>query len=494
MKRTLSDSQSHLIAYVVQRYSAHQVPHSTFHTLEATHMKTILSQLNSSEWYKTFTTLDANEHRNISRILNPWPQGKIPDRELVVLKVLERNRFDAWMALLRDLLKIHPLGAPASGRVLLAIVREKLVDGKPPLYNGPPPPFSPQPALNVAPTIPSIPPPPLHLMPHRRTTISDLKVSPSPPPPPGWPTTRMPGGPPPRPYLPPPPTSLSTRPPPPPPPGKWTSVRTSDITLITESDANAALTTYNEYTICLSQAIDRTTPLSWNRVAITQETSDKQLILQRIEDFTRHGGNVIESKLRLAEPQCSQLTRLMDDLRSAERDHRFQWTWAEISPYNSDGKIPLNGIANATRMHLIAKRSLKMSYKALDVYKECMKPPPPPQPPVSCPTIILQTKNGKKYADSSDESDSDTTCWSSEGEDDCVGNVRMKFRRSRARKVRNARRMKDCSRSDSDSEDGGEDDVIEVKVQLKKGDDLVKVLLDRWTPEVDGKEKEKVVV
>lgn len=191
----------------------------------------------------------------------------------------------------------------------------------------------------------------------------------------------------------------------------------------------------------------------------------------------------------MTEPQGSQITRLMDGLKSSERDYRFEWTWAEISLYNGGGEIPLVAIANATRMHLIAKRSLKTSYNALDVYNERMRlPPPPPRPLVSCPAIMNPVAAKKKYAYSSDESDSNGTGSSS---DSCVGDVRKRLRRYRVRKVRNARSAKYCSHSDSDSDDGEEDDVRQVKIQLKRGDDVVKVLLDRWTSEVAGKGKEK---
>lgn len=202
---------------------------------------------------------------------------------------------------------------------------------------------------------------------------------------------------------------------------------------------------------------------------------------------------MIDIKLRLTEQQSGQVTRLMEDLKCSERDYRFEWTWAEISLYRDGSEITVapkgdvpaptgwNIARTATQMHLIAKRSVKASYKALDVYNERMSPPLPPKPPVSSPII---------HVDSCSDSDSDSTYWSS---DSSVGNVRRRLRRYRAKKVKKNNKVKYCFDSDSDSDDSEEEDIITVKVQLKKGDDIVKVLLDRWTPEVEGKGKWKAV-
>ena len=130
MKSILSDSESHLMAFVVQRHELRQVPHSAFHSLEATHMKTILSQLNGNDWYKTFSKLDTYENSSIGHLLHPFVDGKTHDRELVVLKVLDQNRINAWVCLIAELLKSRPFPHISNGRVLLAVVREKFVDGK----------------------------------------------------------------------------------------------------------------------------------------------------------------------------------------------------------------------------------------------------------------------------------------------------------------------------------------------------------------------------
>jgi hypothetical protein len=193
--------------------------------------------------------------------------------------------------------------------------------------------------------------------------------------------------------------------------------------------------------------------------------------------------------------------RLLEDLKSVERDSRFEWTLAEISLHSNVAEITdsvLKGWGNAaTIMHLIAKRSLKASYNALDVYNALMKPPPPPPPPlpVVSPIIINSSPVSRKksrYVDSSSDSDSDTTFRSI---DSSVGYVRRRLRRNKARKARKSFRGKYSFDSDydSESEDGEDEDIIAINLQLKRGDDIVKILLDRWTPEVDGKGKGKEV-
>ena len=135
MKKVLSDADSALLAVVIHAGSLRQVPHSAFHSLEATHMRTILSQINSQEWYDTFTKMDSQEHMVLGNVLRPyWIKGVKYERELVVLKVIHERK-NAWALVLRDILSKFPSLHANNSRVLLAIVREKLIDGKPwPLY------------------------------------------------------------------------------------------------------------------------------------------------------------------------------------------------------------------------------------------------------------------------------------------------------------------------------------------------------------------------
>jgi hypothetical protein len=209
---------------------------------------------------------------------------------------------------------------------------------------------------------------------------------------------------------------------------------------------------------------------------------------------------VIEAKLRMTEHQNAQVTGLMDELKNAERDLRFEWCWVEISLYNTAGEIidfipkgPRNIAAGATLMHLIAKRSLKAHFKPLDVYNVLINPPPPPRPPLRPPPGLINirpstpVRKKSRYVGSGSDTDSGSTAWSS---DSSIGMVRRSLRRNTARK--NAKERRYCNDSDSDIDsDSDDEDVIRVKVELKRGDDLVKVLLDKWTTEADVKSRGK---
>src|ERR1700722_1112410 len=57
MKMKLADEKASLAAFVVQNDQFRMVPHSAFHSLEYTHMRIILSQLQDNSWFKTFSDL-----------------------------------------------------------------------------------------------------------------------------------------------------------------------------------------------------------------------------------------------------------------------------------------------------------------------------------------------------------------------------------------------------------------------------------------------------
>jgi hypothetical protein len=291
-------------------------------------------------------------------------------------------------------------------------------------------------------------------------------------------------------------------------PGAITTVRVSDTTPLTEYDATVALTTYNEYTLHLAETLNPGTPRSWSRVIVTQESAERHLVMQRVQNFLMAGGNVLEAKLRLGEQQGSHVTRLMDELKGSERDSRFEWCWVEISLYNdlgeirdfaSDGSFPK--VASATRMHLIARRMPKMYCKPLDLYNSLVQPRPP-QPPVNTGPVVVNLSRdrdveiincGKDKYDSDSGSDSDTSAgtslWSSENSS--VGNVRRRLRKKKVRKAVEATWNLD---SGSDSDDSDDEDVIKIKLELKRGDDVVQSLLEIWTPQTEakGKGKEKL--
>lgn len=500
LKKSLGASDSHLRAFVLRGHETRLIPHSAFHTLEATHIRTILAQLNDNTWYKTFTTLNQVEHQTVERLVHPFVMGKMHERDIVVLKPIQENKPGAWMALLRDLLKLHPAPHGSNDRMILAIMREKLLDGKPlpPISFGPrggPPPPPPPPGFGMPPPDPSIRPPPTPSVQHRITRISDLSIPPPPLP--------MPSS------MPHPPMGRG----PPGPPGLGAR-STNDKRPVTDHAAMMALTTYTEYTLRPADPINPSSPRTWARVAINPESTEHSLLLQRIHVFHQKGGNIIEKKFRLSDDQNKQLTRLMDELQAFERDSaRFEWSWAEISLYNDAGEIMLvsqASSATATTIHLIAKRMPKPSCKPMDLYNSLIQPRPAlsgPQPP--SPIVVMRPasprrkkskKCQRKYNSDSSDSDSDSSLSNSCSE----RGVRMALRRDMARKMsRKSRKAKAKARKNVDSDSNSysssscsesEEDVIQVKLDLKRGDDVVKMLLDLWTPQRHGPGKEMLTV
>jgi hypothetical protein len=452
MRRTLSDTESRLIAFIIQGHDFREVPHSAFHSLEATHMKTILSQLHDDTWYQTFSTLDIKEHNCLRRVLYHLSEGKVHDREIVVLKVVEEDKLNVGTMLLNGLhLNQHSLDE-AGGRRLLAIVREKLTDGKPLTRELPWHPLHPLP-----------PPPPL-----------------------------------------PSPHSVF-------PPGKRTPAgRYHEIGQI--------LTTFAEYTIRIREPPPNAAHV-WPRVFTAREYSDPYFLQRRIHDFQRLGGSVITTKLLMNQEQNDHVRRLMDDIKQSERDIRFDWCWVEISLHSEHGEIinpTPRGAGNiagrATIIHLIAKRTLKPTFNPIEVYNSLssdpligqsafppgvrlpatvpLPPPPPgsyfspgppgPNPPRGSTIYHIRPKKRRPVCHSDDTSDSD----SSRSSSGSVGAVRRRLRRARKNRLARTRRSKRAS-NDSDSDSSLEedyDDVITIKVPLKKGDDVVAKLLGIWTP------------
>jgi hypothetical protein len=172
----------------------------------------------------------------------------------------------------------------------------------------------------------------------------------------------------------------------------------------------------------------------------------------------------------------------------------------------SDQEVPFNWAPTATVIHLIAERTLRPQYIPIDVYKAFMNPPPhpkpvgppygppgPPGPPPNGPVIVYPTKvqKNRRYVSSSGSGSG-----SGSDSDGSVGGMRRRLRRDKARRVRRARnkasRLDGSDDSGSGSDSDEEDDVIEIKLGLKKGGDVVKAFLDLWTPQADGKGKGKM--
>ncbi|KAF7931836.1 uncharacterized protein EAE98_004572 [Botrytis deweyae] len=522
MKKVLESTSSVLDAFLIQGYDVRPIPHSAFHSLETTHMRTILSQLNDNSWLETFSNLTRVEHSTLGIALCPCGQTK-SRREVVVLKVLQENKNNLWMRLIANKSVTPILPQHSNGRIILAIVREHLDDGK---HISPIPHGTVEPSLQrfpVPPTPPGFsqpgPPPPGVLSGPPPPPPRGIPYSHPPPPPAMLPTIRHP------PMTAPRGLSIPPPPPPPPPPAPRPQFNSSQAHIYSDAELLVALTTYAEYTLRQAEPDESSLLRSWFKVIITHEYNSLPDIVARVDSFNKRGSSVINSQLRLTDQQAIHMTQILEDLQVKERDFRFEWCWVELSLHNSVGEVDLamrgQAAQTATMMHLIARRSLKREYKPSEVYNLLVRgpprpgfnnglpprpgppvgipmpgpPPPPPQPqpvPGRGPSVFIDRfrprPRGNRRARARDMSMSDRDDSGSSGSDsDTTYDSRIRrVRRTRRNDRRMGRRYSDSEISDDSDE---EEDVIKIPVILKRGDDVVKKLLDLWTPNTGDVEK-----
>jgi hypothetical protein len=544
MKRTLADTNASLTAFIVQFNEFRQVPHSAFHSLEYTHMRAILSQLKDDTWFKTFSDLIEKEHETMDRLLQKfWRDGKWFRRELVVLKIMQQNRFNAWMRVIEECMGLqYTKPHHENYRILLAIVREKECDPDHIIA-------SPNTSTSAKvmdyydpPQVPRIPDP-FPAMRDDKLLVDLDKVNATL----GLDSsTAFRGSPP----------SFNTNSIPAPPPGwigpipsAWSSNRngplspTSNVNMghtevmpqnaISEEAAREALTTFGAYTLrpALVQQL-HTSPLThpptptWSRCFLTREHEETKVLLQRIGQFRSRGVSIIDLKLQLTEPQAAQLANIIQELNQLEPDNRFEHKMVELSMVNREHGIVTKQTTgtNIDVIHAIVQRAPKQGVNALSTYHGLMRrgPPPrqpgwsgprgpPPPPPVVVkkePDIIIideprkkpskgrnSTRNsGRRFSilSSSSESDSDSSAYTvstfSSG-----GYLRKNRYGSRFQNRRNS--------SSDDSDDSSSEEVLVARwkvdpvsirfSQKQKGRDVVQLLLERWTRSGDGKGKEK---
>ncbi|PQE28936.1 hypothetical protein CJF30_00003963 [Rutstroemia sp. NJR-2017a BBW] len=481
MKAVLENTQCVLQAFLIENQDIHPIPHSSFHSLEATHMRDILSQLNGNSWFETYSRLTPHEHDTLDAAiyqgLDPSEKAK---REVVVLKLLQQNKANAWLRLLTQKLGsefVFP--HHITERVILVILREQLVDGErkmliPRGYIPDPadPATLPSPtnARSTAPpggVIDSAPPPRLPrgsrmLIPFSQDEAGVL--------------TFVPDSQPNRPAIPGP--IVYTPPPPPPPPGPPPGGNMYNAPL-RSGPGPQAMETYHEFTIRLADRGPNELR-TWDRAIVTEESNAETVKLDRIEAFVRRGCGIIAAQLRLTEQQTFQVSALMDHLRNCDTD--------KLSLYDDAGREcwVIGGLSEWTKIHLIAMRCLKKEYRPSGVhYRPVIErmPPPPPMfhptpgppappmrniPPMSGPPMPPRPMSSARRRRSTDsESSGSDTDYSSD----------TSPRNSRRRRRFQERRY----RSDSDSDD--DDDPLKINLKIKRGDDVVKKLLELWTPQ-----------
>lgn len=249
--------------------------------------------------------------------------------------------------------------------------------------------------------------------------------------------------------------------------------------------------TYHEYTIRVADS-GPNEPRSWDHVLITKESNTQTAKFDFINAFARRGDGVIGAQLQLTEHQVKHMSNIIDDLKRWEADNKFEWCWVELSLYDDAGRKCLVGTpSECTKLHLIAMRSLKKEYRPGGLhYRPVNLPPnfgpgsnpypgypgPPPLPPMrnmpppGPPPINLPRNTRRRRSVGTDSSDSGT---------DYSSDTSHRNSRRRRRRLQESRRSS-CSACDDESD---EDDPLNIDLKLKRGDDVVKRLLELWTPQ-----------
>jgi hypothetical protein len=103
-----------------------------------------------------------------------------------------------------------------------------------------------------------------------------------------------------------------------------------------------------------------------------------------------------------------------------------------------------------------------------------------------------RTRSRSRSRHRRDDYDSDISSFRSTSSDDSsVGYVRRKLRKDRVKRTKRMEKKENESDfSDSEAETVDED-VIAIKLELKRGDDVVQSLLNLWTPQLEVKGKGK---
>ncbi|KAH8591866.1 hypothetical protein B0O99DRAFT_744109 [Bisporella sp. PMI_857] len=357
--QTLSNGQYQLTAFVISREGRYIIPDNAFHSLVETHVWTILSQLNSGDWYKTLIAL------NQSTLLNPLElsiNGKSYKRELLVVFESKPNH------------RMAMLSKPKQERPIFAIFRD-------------------------IPTFSGLRPPPIsHRVGTYPVAISDLSTLEQshvgPRPHQGLAVTPQA-----------PPTTVVSRWDP-----KISKYVSNASPQPTEDELQEALTIYSSFTVRRCDPTHLGLEPSWMRATITNESTEL-----RIQPYNTRCGDVLDWQLLLTDWQYRHLACIMDRINLDEFDRRFEWIWAKVSLYNNKGEIVQShrrkNKLDVALIRATAKRSLKAGFKPLDVYHHLMTrlpgaPGPPPGVPVTLPNKGKQGASERNGEDSGSDSDS----------------------------------------------------------------------------------------
>jgi len=223
------------------------------------------------------------------------------------------------------------------------------------------------------------------------------------------------------------------------------SIRVQDITppmIMDEKACLKKLTTYAAYTLrkCPPRDPKKERRGTWERVDIIEEHWPQEDILKQIKKLGERRRSVADKTKALAPNMKTQITTLVDNLASAERDRAFEWTLVQLDTFQKPVILKggrKSGLYETLTMTAFAKRSPRKDLNPIILFEnierskvERMQPPPQPQgppnngPPPPFTQIIDMNKDGggrvkgekgrsksreKKYRNHDDSSSSDSS-------------------------------------------------------------------------------------
>lgn len=251
------------------------------------------------------------------------------------------------------------------------------------------------------------------------------------------------------------------RPPPPMPPQpiRQQSIRIQDITppkLMDESACLQKLTTYASFYLRKCPPRDGRGRGTWARAEITEERLTQEEIISQVKKLNDKGPSAPDKKKKMGHNMEAQVTTLLDNLASGERDGAFEWSLVQLDavekPVSSRGvslKEEAKDLFTETvRLTIYVKRCPRKDinpivlFQTIERFKaEAMRSPPLPAPlpippPHSSPTNLIsktqssplnflsssskedrKSKDKKSESEFESETDTDVTSWDSEDDD-----------------------------------------------------------------------------
>jgi len=189
------------------------------------------------------------------------------------------------------------------------------------------------------------------------------------------------------------------------------SIRIQDITppkMMDESACLKKLTTYQSYTIrkCPPRDPKKEGVGTWARAEVIEERLTQEDIIKQIKKLSIRKQSVADKKKALAHNMQGQITALVDDLASKERDRAFEWSLVQLDTVKRPVSLKggrKGGLYETVTMTAYMKRSPFKDLNPVVLFQniekmkaESMRPPPPPQAPPHGADEIIRIEGGAK--------------------------------------------------------------------------------------------------